>query len=134
VLVIRAASSTSSTALSGIGTLTINGTIRIEAAEKHTLAVGDEIRLWPATTKLSGTPKFDMQGGVTWDTSRISEGVLVVKEVTETTGVIAALADADACNVYDLRGRLVSRQTTATGTDGLPAGIYIRGGRKVVVK
>ena len=134
VLVIRAASSTSSTALSGIGTLTINGTIRIEAAEKHTLAVGDEIRLWPATTKLSGTMKFDMQGGVTWDTRRISEGVLVVKEVTETTGVSAALADADACNVYDLRGRLVSRQTTVTGTDGLPAGIYIRGGRKVVVK
>ena len=66
------------------------------------------------------------------DTSRISEGVLVVKDVV--TGISGALADSDPLNVYDLQGRLVSRQATATSTEGLPKGIYIRGGRKVIVK
>ena len=131
-LVIRAARNGGSTTLEGINTLTINGTICVQAIEGHTLKVGDEIRLWSETTKLSGTPTFDMQGGVTWDTSRISEGVLVVKDVV--TGISGALADSDPLNVYDLQGRLVSRQATATSTEGLPKGIYIRGGRKVIVK
>ena len=98
--------------------------------ENHTLKAGDEIRLWPETTKLSGTPKFEMQAGITWDTSRISEGVLVVKDVS--TGISGAMADSNPCHVYDLRGRLVSRQATATSTDGLPKGVYIINGKKVV--
>jgi hypothetical protein len=115
-----------------IGTLTVNGTICIVAVDDNTLQVGDEIRLWSEGTKLAGTPKFDMQGGVTWDTSRISEGVLVVAGID--TGVNPVLADTDPCNVYDLKGRLVRRLPSATSTEGLPAGVYIRGGRKVIVK
>ena len=131
-IIIRATANNSSTSLEDVGTLTVSGTICIEPTEDNTLQVGDEIRLWPATVKLTGEPKFDMQGNVTWDTSRISEGVLVVKAIG--TGVNPAFADADARNVYDLRGRLLRRQATATSTEGLPAGIYIRGGKKVVIK
>ena len=131
-IVFNAKSSSVLTSLNGIGTLTVNGTICIVAVDENTLQVGDEIRLWSEGTKLAGTPKFDMQGGVTWDTSRISEGVLVVAGID--TGVNPVLADTDPCNVYDLKGRLVRRLPSATSTEGLPAGVYIRGGRKVIVK
>ena len=129
-LVIRAAGATLNTSLNGISTLTINGTLRIEVADDHTLQEGDEIRLWPETTKFAGTPTFDMQGGVTWDTSRISEGVLVVKSVV--SGLAAALADRDPARIYDLRGRLVRNRDNDSRP--LAPGIYIRAGRKVMVK
>ena len=131
-LVIRTAGANSATSLSDIGTLTVNGTIVIQVADNHTLKVGDEIRLWPETVTLAGEPLFDMQGGISWDTSRLSEGILVVKEIA--TGLNPALADTDPQNVYDLQGRLVRRQATAASTEGLPSGIYLRAGRKVVVK
>ena len=133
VLVIRAASKSTHTSLAGIAKLTINGTIRVEVDDDtHSLKPGDEIQLWPSTTELTGTPTFDLPANITWDTSRISEGVLVVTDVN--TSILSALNDTDARNVYDLRGRLVRRQMTATSTEGLPAGIYIRGGRKIIVR
>ena len=133
VLVIRAASKSTHTSLAGIAKLTINGTIRVEVDDDtHSLKPGDEIQLWSSTTELAGTPTFDLPADITWDTSRISEGVLVVTDVN--TSVLSALNDTDAKNVYDLRGRLVRRQMTATSTEGLPAGIYIRGGRKIIVR
>jgi hypothetical protein len=64
-----------------------------------------------------------MQGGITWDTSRISEGVLVVKDIE--TG-IRAIDNAGLATgkYYDLNGR----QVRPTGK-----GVYIRGGKKIVV-
>jgi hypothetical protein len=44
------------------------------------------------------------------------------------------MADRDPQNVYDLRGRLVRRLATADDLQALPAGVYIRAGRKVVIK
>ena len=134
ILVIRATANNQCTTIENIGTLTINGTICIEPTEAHTLQVGDEIRLWPATTKLAGEPKFDMQGGITWDTSRISEGVIFVTAINTGINPQISNLNSQSSNLYDLRGRLVRRQTTATSTEGLPAGIYIRGGKKIVVR
>ena len=34
-------------------------------------------------------------------------------------------------NIYDIRGRLVRR--SARSFDGLPAGIYVKGGKKFVI-
>ena len=110
----------------------VNGTVKVTLVADRTFNVGDELKLWTLSGTFDGTPKFDLPAGYTWDTSRISEGILVVTGID--TAVSGPMADADPCNVYDLRGRLVSRQTTATSTDGLPAGIYIRGGNKVVIK
>ena len=85
--------------------------------------MGDEIRLWPATVKLAGNPQFDMQGGITWDTSRISEGVLVVKDIE--TGIWSIENGELATDkYYDLNGR----RARPTGK-----GVYIRGGKKVVI-
>jgi len=92
--------------------------------------VGDEVRLWPATTKLSGTPQVDNYGGIVWDTSRLSEGVLVVKGID--TGIMANSQQPTADNqkVYDLSGR----QTTVDNGRKPKAGIYVRGGKKVVIR
>ena len=73
---------------------------------------------------LAGTPQFDMQGGITWDTTRISEGVLVVKDIATGIRSIANGEPAEG-NYYDLNGRRV-RPTEK--------GVYIRSGRKVVVR
>jgi autotransporter-associated beta strand protein len=66
--------------IEGISTLTLNGTLRIVPVASNTLQVGDSIRIFQAN-KFAGTPKFDFQGGIDWDTSRISEGLLFVKSV-----------------------------------------------------
>ena len=116
--------------IEGIKTLTVNGTIRIIPSKSNTLQAGDSIRIWKATT-VTGTPQFDMQNGITWDTSRISEGLLFVKDIDLGIANVQG-REPEASNIYDLRGRLVRKN--ATTTDGLPAGIYIKGGKKIVVK
>ncbi len=71
---------TGCTDIEGISTLTINGTLRILISSTSTLQVGDSIRIFTAN-KFVGTPTFDFQGGVDWDTSRLSEGLLFVKSI-----------------------------------------------------
>ena len=112
-------------------TITINGTIRVDVSDFNNLQVGDEVRLWPATTKLSGTPQVDNYGGIVWDTSRLSEGVLVVKGIDTGMGDAARLKNKDSeGKVYDLSGR----QTTVENGRKPKAGIYVRGGKKVVIR
>jgi hypothetical protein len=117
------------TSLEGISTLTVDGTIRIVPSATNTLKVGDSIRIFTAAS-FSGTPTFDMQGGIEWDTSRISEGLLFVKAIE--TGIGSMISDATPRNIYDVRGRLV--RANATNTEGLPAGIYVCEGKKFVIK
>lgn len=109
--------------------LTIDGTIRIVPSTSNSLQVGDSIRIFTAAS-FSGTPTFDMQGGIEWDTSRISEGLLFVKAIE--TGIGSMISDATPRNIYDVRGRLV--RANATNTEGLPAGIYVCEGKKFVIK
>ena len=109
--------------------LTIDGTIRIVPADNNTLQVGDSIRIFTAAS-FSGTPKFDMQGGIEWDTSRISEGLLFVKSIE--TAISPLTTHHAPFDIYDTRGRLV--RANATNTEGLPAGIYVCEGRKFIVK
>ena len=126
------ASANGCTALQNIGTLTINGTIRIEPVSSNTLAVGDSIRLWSNVTKFVGTPTIEGTNGIEWDNSRISEGLLFVKSIA--TDIKSQFADVKSQigNIYDLRGRLVRK--SATSTEGLKPGIYVIEGRKFVVK
>ena len=124
VLLFRALSKSMHTSLGDIAKLTVNGTIRIEVAENHTLQVGDELQLWPAATQLAGTPTFDLPEGITWDTSRISEGVITVTAIS--TGIRSIEnGKLKTESYYDLNGRRVQN---------VGKGIYIRGGRKTAVK
>ena len=109
--------------------LIVDGTIRVSVAGNHTLQVGDSIRIFTAAS-FSGTPKFEFEGDVEWDTSRISEGLLFVKGVN--TAIDAVITETTPKNIYDIRGRLVRRN--ATNIEGLPAGVYVCEGRKFVVR
>ena len=109
--------------------LTINGTIRVVANNEHTLQVGDSIRIFSAAS-FSGTPKFEFEGDVEWDTSRINEGLLFVKGINSSINDV--ITETMPRDIYDVRGRLVRRN--AISTEGLPAGVYVCEGRKFVVK
>lgn len=81
----RAATSTSpgGSCLQGVGSLTFNGTLEVEVMEGVSLSEGDSVRVWKAEKYMeNSTPKFNFLNapgeGLTWDTSRISEGVLYV--------------------------------------------------------
>ena len=109
--------------------LIIDGTIRISLAANNTLQVGDSVRVFTAAS-FSGNPKFEFEGNVEWDTSRISEGLLFVKAVN--TAIDTVITEATPRNIYDMNGRLVRRN--ATNTEELPAGVYVCEGRKFVVR
>ena len=116
--------------------LTIDGTIKVVLNSNYTPAVGDELTLWTVSGTFSGTPTFDLPelpAGMEWDTSRLTEatGILSIKQAT---GIHNITADSDPLNVYNLSGRLVKRLATASDINALPAGIYIQGGKKVVIK
>lgn len=110
--------------------LTMKGTVKVTFVEDRQLEVGEELTLWTVSGYYSGTPTFDLPDSYVWDTSRISEGILKVVGVATGFGDAARLNDNGKMindKVFDLRGR-------QTGTENLPAGIYIRNGRKVVVR
>jgi len=68
-----------------------------------------------------------------WDTTNFKKGCLYIR-YTASTGIRTSFADADRKNVYDLKGRLIRRMSTASDMKGLPAGVYIRGGKTFVVR
>ena len=127
--------STSATSMSGdniksINKLTIDGTISLKLID-YIPNVGDELRLWTGVKSFSGTPTIICEGAsITFDTTHLSEGVLVVKTV-ETTGITTtAIADgADSDHIYTLDGKFVGTDITH-----LPKGIYLRNNKKVTVK
>ena len=113
-----------------IGQLTINGTISVVANDSHTLQVGDSIRLFRANS-FKGSPKFVFEGNVEWDTSRIAEGLLIVKAIG-AEGIDTLLSTRRPRDIYDTAGRLV--RGGATSTEGLRPGVYVCEGHKFVVK
>ena len=117
------------TCMEGITTLTVNGTIRIVPSATNTLQVGDSIRIFKVNAFV-GTPKFEMLNGITWDTSRIAEGLLFVKAID--TAIDPVVSEHQPANIYDLRGRLV--RPNAVTTEGLAPGIYVTRGRTFVIK
>ena len=118
------------TTISDIGTLTMNGVLRVTVTTTHTLSPGDSIRVWSAQA-MNGTPILDLQSGIEWDTSCLSEGLLFVVSVSDGIDSIN-MPRTDTNDLYDLSGRLIRKN--ATSMEGLPAGIYVRNGRKIVVK
>ena len=115
--------------IGGINTLTMNGTIIVTPSKTNTLQVGDYIRLWKVNS-FSGTPKVLNTGGITWDDSRISEGILIVKDID--TAINTIVSESKPRDIYDATGRMVRSQ--ATTLEGLKPGVYVIQGRKFVVK
>ena len=68
-----------------------------------------------------------------WDTTHFKKGYLYIR-YTASTGILTPFADNDRKNIYDLKGRLVRRMSSTADMKGLPAGVYIRGGKAFVVR
>ena len=71
-----------------------------------------------------------------WDTTSFTTGYLFIR-YTPATGidiVQRATSNGQPDAVYDLKGRLVRRVSSASDMKGLPAGVYIRGGKTMIVK
>ena len=117
--------------------MTMNGTAKVVLAGSYTPAIGDEFTLWTISSSFSGTPTVDLPElpeGMAWDTSDLAKARGVVRIIAATTGISTARSDSDPANVYDLSGRLVRRLATDAELQSLPAGIYLRAGRKVTVR
>ncbi len=118
----------SGTSLQNIGTLTFasGSTISIFLTGSYVPKEGDEIRLFSDVKTISGTPNVVIEGYATeYDMSRFaSEGVIVVKSIV--SGLKEVNADAsDADAYFDLMGRRVAEPGK---------GVYIRNGKKVIIK
>lgn len=114
------------TGIEGVGTLTMNGIIRIVPAANHTLQTGDSIRIWKAQNFV-GTPVIESEGGLEWDASRLSEGLLILKGVNTGIRGVDNRQDDDDERVYDLHGRRVDNLRPGKG-------IYIYRKKKIVIK
>lgn len=114
--------------LSGINRLTMNGTIKVFLADNYDLHAGDSVRIWSAKL-FTGTPVFELpelNDGLTWDTSRIADGLLFV---TVNTGIDATINGGAPYDVYDVKGNLIRKQVNHI--NDLGHGTYIlRQGKK----
>ena len=116
----------------GIGTLSLNGELVVKGRNNLALAQGTEIKLFDATTvKLGNKLKLTLcepneKLGLTWDTSRLSEGILIVGPAPD--GILGIEDEAlDNAVIYTLQGvRLQKRPTRA--------GIYIIDGKKIRIE
>lgn len=105
------ATSAGCASISGIKQLTMKGTIKVNISESNTLQKGDSIRIWEATTYSSlSAPKFEFPDGVTFDTSRINEGLLFVLEISTDINDINADEEVTT-SVYTTDGMLVDTYT-----------------------
>ena len=90
------------------GTLTINGTIRVNPVIGNTLQVGDSIRIFTAN-KFMGTPTIENIDGIEWDDSRIAEGLLFVKTIDTAIKPQIANGKSQKSGIFDLNGRRLSK-------------------------
>ena len=125
--------SSGSTDLSGadianVNQLTLDGTLSLYFGSGFVPSAGDELRLWNSVSTVIGMPAITVDDyDVEFDTSRLSEGVLIVLSASGIGQVSAPMTD-DPDAVYTLSGVRVMN-------DGeLPAGIYIRNGHKFVIR
>ncbi len=124
-------SKTSFSKFSEIGTLKLNGKLVVRGASGLALSVGDEIQLFDASTITVGTKlTYDLCSpneaqGLIWDTSRLSEGILVVAANPDGINSIQN-SESKNENVYNMAGQKVNGK--------LQKGVYIINRKKTVLK
>ena len=106
---------------SEIGTLKLNGTLKVVVKEGAELAIGTEISLIDASTiTLGSNLVLDLDPAYEWDTTRLTEGVLIVSGTTALPSITAD--DLENASIYTIQGVKVDRPTKK--------GIYIVNGVK----
>ena len=116
----------------GIGKLTLNGTLVVRGKEGLALEVGDELQIFDASSiTLGNSLQLDLcpanaEHGYQWDTSRLSEGILVVAPAP--VGIVSLRAtELDGADIYTLNG-------VRLNTRPVHAGVYVVNGKKVLLK
>ena len=124
-------SKTSFGKFTNIGTLSLSGKLVVRGTESLALSEGDEIQLFDASSITLGTAlelelcEPNVAKGLTWDTSRLSEGILVVGPAPDAVMSLKAdeLRDAE---IFTLSGVRLQRPTRS--------GLYLVNGRVVVLR
>ena len=125
-------SKTSFSKFTDIGTLKLSGTLVVRGKEDLALSVGDELKIFDASSITVAdnlildlcSPNPDM--GLQWDTSRLSEGILVVAPAPDAILSITA-SELDEAEIYTLSGMRLQRRP-------MRPGIYIVNGRRLLLK
>ena len=104
------------------GQFIVGRKITLEPSENSTLNVTG----WEVTT--DGTSKNYQGAKLEFDMPQCKK--LAVKALFDETGISTIVTDNTIQNVYDLNGRMV--RSGSTSLEGLPRGIYIVGGKKIV--
>lgn len=116
-----------------IGTLKLNGALVVRCEENLALNEGDELKIFDAASITIGanlvldlcSPNAAL--GLTWNTSRLSEGILIVGPAT-TAGLISIHSDElSNAEIYTLLGVKLQQRPTYPG-------IYIVNGRKTLIR
>ena len=105
------------------GQFIVGRKITLEPSEDSTLNVTG----WEVTT--DGTSKNYQGAKLEFDMPQCKK--LAVKALFDETGISTIVTDNTIQNVYDLNGRMV--RSGSTSLEGLSRGIYIAGGKKVIV-
>lgn len=124
---------TGGTSIQNIGTLTMNGTVEVNVTSSFSAAVGDSVILWKAEKTL-GTPKLasaiiNKEQGLYWDDTDLAKGILRVTDVAPV-GIANVYSNDENAPIYTISGRRVY----TTDPKLLQPGIYIRNGRKFIVR
>ena len=112
------------------GELQLNGEINIGLGDGFVPSEGDSFSMWTAGS-VSGTPSAinlpALPSGLGWDTSELLTKTGTLRVVKKTTAIqsVSAGSNNDG-KIYDLNGNQVKTP--------LKKGIYIKNGRKVVIK
>ena len=127
-------SSNSKFKVEGSLTMAGNDTIKIYPIEGRTFEVGDKMTIFTGTKPASGWVIVSSDGSE-WDDSMLAtDGTLTCTAATNGISTITT-SDTDIVDVTTIDGRIVRQNITrGNATDGLPSGIYIIGGKKIVVK
>ncbi|MBQ0056364.1 MAG: hypothetical protein KBT20_01795 [Bacteroidales bacterium] len=114
--------------IDNVSTLSLQGTISIFVSSAYEPQIGDEWQFFTNCNSIIGTPTITVDGyDIEFDRSRLSEGILIVSSVTGI-GQVAESEPAVSSAVYNLSGRRMPDDAP------LPAGVYIRGGHKFIVR
>lgn len=125
-------SRTSFSKFTKIGTLTLNGKLVVKGRDALALNEGTEIQIFDAeTVKLGASFECDLcepnaELGLTWDTSRLSEGLLIVGPAPDGILSIRA-AELDHADIYTLGGMKLTQRPTRSG-------VYVVNGKKMLLK
>lgn len=122
------------TKLTEIGTMRMNGVLKVEVRDEVTLNEGDEFQLWDASKSTLGATmelQLDTIGnGFVWDTTDLASGVLRVALANSIQNPNEA--SQSLCVVYHINGSECLRFNSPVGevnrrlkSSNLPNGIYL---------